>query len=138
MSSGNIKKKKCFWGVKCGRCVGLTTLQPCVSRLSGQRGILSISQPCRPPRPLTGIDFTFFYFILYKLSQKIRITFASEIISILRMFICKEQIQQKVHLSAEPPVCVPSAAHPYSRILGFLDRSRYYFFQVAPRLYSRG
>jgi hypothetical protein len=26
----------------------------------------------------------------------------------------------------------------YGRILGFLDRSRYYFFQVAPQLYSRG
>jgi hypothetical protein len=26
----------------------------------------------------------------------------------------------------------------YGRILGFLDRSRYFFFQVAPRLYSRG
>jgi hypothetical protein len=28
--------------------------------------------------------------------------------------------------------------HPYGHILGFLDRSRYYFFQVAPQLYSRG
>jgi hypothetical protein len=27
---------------------------------------------------------------------------------------------------------------PPGRILGFLDRSRYYFFQVAPQLYSRG
>jgi hypothetical protein len=27
---------------------------------------------------------------------------------------------------------------PYSRILGFLDRSRYFLFQVAPQLYSRG
>jgi hypothetical protein len=27
---------------------------------------------------------------------------------------------------------------PYGRILGFLDRSRYFFFQVAPQLYSRG
>jgi hypothetical protein len=27
---------------------------------------------------------------------------------------------------------------PYCRILGFLDRSRYFFFQVAPQLYSRG
>jgi hypothetical protein len=26
----------------------------------------------------------------------------------------------------------------YDRILGFLDRSRYFFFQVAPQLYSRG
>jgi hypothetical protein len=27
---------------------------------------------------------------------------------------------------------------PYGRILGFLDRSRYFFFQLAPQLYSRG
>jgi hypothetical protein len=31
-----------------------------------------------------------------------------------------------------------SVTDPYSRILGFLDRSRYFFFQVAPQLYSRG
>jgi hypothetical protein len=31
-----------------------------------------------------------------------------------------------------------SVMDPYSRILGFLDRSRYFFFQVAPQLYSRG
>jgi hypothetical protein len=28
--------------------------------------------------------------------------------------------------------------NPYSRNLGALDRSRYFFFQVAPQLYSRG
>jgi hypothetical protein len=33
---------------------------------------------------------------------------------------------------------VVSATDPYGRILGFLDRSRYYFFQVVPQLYSRG
>jgi hypothetical protein len=33
---------------------------------------------------------------------------------------------------------VVSAADPYGRILGFLNRSRYFFFQAAPRLYSRG
>jgi hypothetical protein len=27
---------------------------------------------------------------------------------------------------------------PYGRIIGFLDRSRYFFFQVAPQLHSRG
>jgi hypothetical protein len=31
-----------------------------------------------------------------------------------------------------------SVTNPYGRILGFLDRSRYFFFQVAPQLYSRG
>jgi hypothetical protein len=33
---------------------------------------------------------------------------------------------------------VVCATDPYGRILGFLDRSHYYFFRVAPPLYSRG
>jgi hypothetical protein len=33
---------------------------------------------------------------------------------------------------------VVSVMDPYSSILGFLDRSHYFFFQVAPQLYSRG
>jgi hypothetical protein len=33
---------------------------------------------------------------------------------------------------------VVSVTDPYGLILGFLDRSRYFFFQVAPQLYSRG
>jgi hypothetical protein len=33
---------------------------------------------------------------------------------------------------------VVSLTDPYGRILNFLDRSRYIFFQVAPQLYSRG
>jgi hypothetical protein len=31
-----------------------------------------------------------------------------------------------------------SMPDPCGRILGFLDRSRYFFFQVAPQLYSQG
>jgi hypothetical protein len=33
---------------------------------------------------------------------------------------------------------VVSVTDYYGRILGFLDRSRYFFFQVAPQFYSRG
>jgi hypothetical protein len=31
-----------------------------------------------------------------------------------------------------------SVTDPYGRILGFLDRIRYFFLEVAPQLYSRG
>jgi hypothetical protein len=33
---------------------------------------------------------------------------------------------------------VVSMTDPYGRILGFLDRRRYFFIQAAPQLYSRG
>jgi hypothetical protein len=33
---------------------------------------------------------------------------------------------------------VVSVTDHYDRFLDFLDRSRYFFFQVAPQLYSRG
>jgi hypothetical protein len=33
---------------------------------------------------------------------------------------------------------VVSATDPYGRVLGFLERNRYFFFQVAPLMKSRG
>jgi hypothetical protein len=55
------KNKKCFGGVERGRCLGLTTLPPSVSRLSRQYGILNISHPYRPSRPVMGIALLYFY-----------------------------------------------------------------------------
>jgi hypothetical protein len=45
--------------------MGLTTLPPSMSQLSKQCGILNISQPYRPPWPVTGIAFIFFYILAY-------------------------------------------------------------------------
>jgi hypothetical protein len=47
-------------GVESGRRGGLTPTPPSVSPLSGQCGILNISQPYRPPRPEMGIAVLFY------------------------------------------------------------------------------
>jgi hypothetical protein len=60
-----MSTRRTIWGVERGRCIGLTTLLPPVSQLFRQCGILNISQPYRPPRPGTGIAFTFFIVLAY-------------------------------------------------------------------------
>jgi hypothetical protein len=47
-------------------------------------------------------------------------------------------LTKTVPTSADRERCVVSATGPQSYILGFLARSRYFFFQAAPQLYSRG
>jgi hypothetical protein len=53
MAWGCLRIRKYFWAVERGQRVRLTVLPPSVSRLSKQYGIFNISQPYRPPRPLT-------------------------------------------------------------------------------------
>jgi hypothetical protein len=48
-------RKKCFWGVKLGHRLRLTTSPPSVGRLFRKCEILDISRPYRPPRRVMGI-----------------------------------------------------------------------------------
>jgi hypothetical protein len=53
-----VSTRKCFWEVKRGRRVRLTTSPPSVSRVTRKFEIpFEGSQPYRLPRPVTEIDF---------------------------------------------------------------------------------
>jgi hypothetical protein len=53
-------------------------------------------------------------------------------------FIGLEQVKLFPQQAVEAYRVVVSVTDPYVRILGFLDRRRNLFFQVAPQLYSLG
>jgi hypothetical protein len=61
-------------------------------------------------------------------------------ISVLSYHLRLGALAVSFHLAFPPIKCMysssPPPLHPYGHSLGFLDRSRYFFFRVAPQLYS--
>jgi hypothetical protein len=53
-----------------------------------------------------------------------------------KLCICVSEVS--ANCFADRGCHVISVTNPYGHIPGFVDRSRYYFFQVAPQLHSRG
>jgi hypothetical protein len=57
----STSKRNGYQGVKLCRRIRLTTSTPSGTPLSWQYGILNISQPYRPPRPVTGMALLFYF-----------------------------------------------------------------------------
>jgi hypothetical protein len=85
--------------VKCGRCIGLTTLPPSVSRLSRQCEILNISQPYRPPRPVMGIALLFMPILLAETIEFVD----TEKVSALDKFYCTKRSLVSMFLNVHTP-----------------------------------
>jgi hypothetical protein len=130
----------------------LTALQPSVSRLCRQYRILNMSQSYRPPRPVTGIALLIlFYRISWtgcqpfarplqdntKTEKRNKQTPRPEPANELYRPSDRRLSAKLAPTSADRGCRVVSATDTYGRNLGFLDRSRYFSFQVAPQLYSR-
>jgi hypothetical protein len=76
--------------------------------------------------------------VVHSLYTKIQNKSFFSSLNMLRKCIATHQFSALVPTFPDRGYHVVSVTDPYGRNLNFLDRSSYFFFQVAPQLYSRG
>jgi hypothetical protein len=72
-------------GVERSRRLSLITLQPFLTHLCRQFGILSISKPYRIPRPVTGMALVLLYFMLHETHGKIFTTITENPLPLMKI-----------------------------------------------------
>jgi hypothetical protein len=112
--------------------VGLTALPLSMSRLPRQSGVLNISQPYRPPWPVTGIALLLVYFFTFLRFKKYLPTVVTELmecrhrrhVSVSRFFIILSPVSMRIDLPKQQKArCLKDTISDFLSVYGIVANS---------------